>query len=185
VKEIEFTSAAVRQWRKLTATTRAQIDLKLKAFAESGIRRRRCEALKGAAGMRLRSVKSNVQFIHTPGGDDLAVLPRIEYDRLVALATEAQEDASASRIVRSSTRALKEGREVVLPKAVADRLANGDNAVRVIREWRDMIQGELAVAVGISQNYLSEIETGRRKGPAELQKKFARALGVPVDLLIE
>jgi transcriptional regulator with XRE-family HTH domain len=32
---------------------------------------------------------------------------------------------------------------------------------------------------------LSEIETGRRKGPAELQKKFARALGVPMDLLID
>jgi transcriptional regulator with XRE-family HTH domain len=32
---------------------------------------------------------------------------------------------------------------------------------------------------------LSEIETGKRKGPAELQKKFARALGVPMDLLIE
>ena len=78
----------------------------------------------------------------------------------------------------------QEGREVVLPKAVVDRLAGGDNAVRVIREWRDMIQGELAVAVGISQNYLSEIETGRRKGPAELQKKFARALGVPIDLLL-
>ena len=127
----------------------------------------------------------SVQFIHTPGGGDLAVLPRVEYDRLVALAADAQEDAAASRIVRNSTRALKEGREVVLPKSVADRLANGDNAVRAIREWRDMIQGELAVAVGISQNYLSGIETGRRKGPAELQKKFARALGVPVDLLIE
>jgi DNA-binding XRE family transcriptional regulator len=131
------------------------------------------------------TVKSNVQFIRTPGGDDLAVLPRVEYDRLVGLAAEAQEDAAASRIIRSSTRALKEGREVVLPKAVADRLAKGDNAVRVIREWRDMIQGELAAAVGISQNYLSEIETGRRKGPAELQRKFARALGVPIDLLIE
>jgi DNA-binding XRE family transcriptional regulator len=131
------------------------------------------------------TVKNSVQFIHTPGGDDLAVLPRSDYDRLVALAAEAQEDAGASRVVRNSTRALKEGREVVLPKAVVDRLANGDNPVRVIREWRDMIQGELAVAVGISQNYLSEIETGRRKGPAELQKKFARALGVPMDLLIE
>jgi DNA-binding XRE family transcriptional regulator len=130
-------------------------------------------------------VKSSVQFIHTPVGDDLAVLPRSDYDRLVALAAEAQEDAGASRIVRNSIRALKEGREVVLPKAVVDRLANGDNPVRVIREWRDMIQGELAVAVGISQNYLSEIETGRRRGPAELQKKFARALGVPMDLLIE
>lgn len=131
------------------------------------------------------AAKSNVQFIETPGGEDLAVLPRNEYERLVALAAEAQEDAVASRIVRNSTRALKEGREVALPKAVADRLADGDNAVRVIREWRDMIQGELAVAVGISQNYLSEIETGRRKGPAGLQKKFARALGVPIDLLIE
>ncbi|MBR1268278.1 helix-turn-helix transcriptional regulator [Bradyrhizobium sp. AUGA SZCCT0222] len=131
------------------------------------------------------TAKSSVQFIRTPSGDDLAVLPRNEYDQLVALAAEAQEDAAASRIVRNSTRNLKEGREVVLPKAVTDRLASGDNAVRVIREWRDMIQGELAVAVGISQNYLSEIETGRRKGPAELQKKFARALGVPVDLLIE
>ena|SRR5450432_4347221 len=131
------------------------------------------------------TVKSNVQFIHTPGGDDLAVLPRTDYNRLIALAAEAEEDAAASRIVRNSMRALKEGREVVLPKTVADRLANGDSPVRVIREWRDMIQGELAVAVGISQNYLSEIETGRRKGPAELQKKFARALGVPIDLLIE
>jgi DNA-binding XRE family transcriptional regulator len=131
------------------------------------------------------TVKSNVQFIHTPAGDDLAVLPRSEYDRLITIAAEAQEDAAASRIVRNSTRALKEGREVTLPKAVADRLANGENAVRVLREWRDMIQGELAVAVGISQNYLSEIETGRRKGPAELQKKFARALGVPIDLLID
>src|SRR5437016_5364224 len=129
--------------------------------------------------------KSNVQFIRTPGGDDLAVMTRNEYDRLIALAAETQEDAGAGRIVRGSLRALKEGREVVLPKAVADRLANGENAVRVIREWRDMIQGELAVSVGISQNYLSEIETGRRKGPAELQKKFARALGVPLDLLVE
>ena len=129
--------------------------------------------------------KRNVQFIHTPDGGDLAVLPRSDYDRLIALAAEAQEDAAASRIVRSSTRAIREGRDIVLPKAVADRLATGENPVRVIREWRGMIQGELAVAVGISQNYLSEIETGRRKGPAELQKKFARALGVPMDLLIE
>jgi ribosome-binding protein aMBF1 (putative translation factor) len=134
---------------------------------------------------KANTAKSSVQFIHTPGGDDLAVLPRSEYDRLVALAAEAQEDAAASRVIRSSSRAIREGREVVLPKAIADRLANGDNTVRVIREWRGMIQGELAVAVGISQNYLSEIETGRRKGPAELQKKFARALGVPLDLLVD
>jgi mRNA interferase RelE/StbE len=52
VKEIAFTSAAVRQWRKLTAATRAQIDRKLTAFAETGVGD--VKALKGVAGMRLR-----------------------------------------------------------------------------------------------------------------------------------
>lgn len=73
VKEIEFTSAAVRQWRKLSAATRAQIDLKLKTFAETGIGD--VKALKGAAGMRLRSgdwrvlftMKANTITIHAVG----------------------------------------------------------------------------------------------------------------------
>jgi len=73
VKEIEFTSAAVRQWRKLSAATRAQIDLKLKAFAETGIGD--VKALKGAAGMRLRSgdwrvlftTKANTITVHAVG----------------------------------------------------------------------------------------------------------------------
>jgi mRNA interferase RelE/StbE len=73
VKEIEFTSAAVRQWRKLTPATRAQIDVKLRAFVETGIGD--VKALKGAAGMRLRSgdwrvlftVKANTVTIHSVG----------------------------------------------------------------------------------------------------------------------
>jgi mRNA interferase RelE/StbE len=73
VKEIEFTSAALRQWRKLTATTRVQIDLKLKMFAETG--NGDVKALKGVAGMRLRSgdwrvvltIKANTITIHAVG----------------------------------------------------------------------------------------------------------------------
>ena len=60
MKEIEFTSAAVRQWRKLSATTRAQIDLKLTAFAETGVGD--VKALKGVAGMRLRAGDWRVLF---------------------------------------------------------------------------------------------------------------------------
>ena len=60
MKEIEFTSAAVRQWRKLAATTPAQIDVKLKAFAETGTGD--VKALKGAPGMRLRSGDWRVLF---------------------------------------------------------------------------------------------------------------------------
>ena len=73
MKEIEFTSAAVRQWRKLSATTRAQIDLKLTAFAETGVGD--VKALKGVAAMRLRAgdwrvlftIKGNAITIHAVG----------------------------------------------------------------------------------------------------------------------
>ena len=73
MKEIAFTSAAVRQWRKLTAATRAQIDHKLKTFADTGVGD--VKALKGGAGMRLRSgdwrvlftVKANTITIHAVG----------------------------------------------------------------------------------------------------------------------
>ena len=52
VREITFTSAAIRQWRKLAAVTRAQIDRKLTAFAETGVGD--VKALRDATGMRLR-----------------------------------------------------------------------------------------------------------------------------------
>ncbi len=73
VKEIAFTSAAVRQWRKLTAATREQIDVKLTAFAETGVGD--VKALKGVAGMRLRAgdwrvlltIKGNTITVHAVG----------------------------------------------------------------------------------------------------------------------
>jgi transcriptional regulator with XRE-family HTH domain len=72
----------------------------------------------------------------------------------------------------------------LIPLDVANRLASGENPVRVLRRWRDMPQVELAAAVGIGQGYLSDVESGKRKGPVELHAKFARALDVPVDLLM-
>jgi mRNA interferase RelE/StbE len=75
VKEIAFTSAAVRQWRKLTAATRAQIDVKLTVFAETGAGAGDVKALKGVTGMRLRvgdwrvlfTIKADTITIHAVG----------------------------------------------------------------------------------------------------------------------
>lgn len=73
MKEIAFISAAARQWRKLTAATRAQIEAKLTAFAETG--EGDVKALKGVAGTRLRAgdwrvlftVKADTIIIHAVG----------------------------------------------------------------------------------------------------------------------
>ena len=127
---------------------------------------------------------TKVQIIKTPTGEELAVLPKAEYERLAARADERMEDLGTARLVTVAREAITAGRETVLTKEIADRLATGDNPIRVLREWRDMTQGELVVAVGITQPYLSDLESGRRRGPADLLKKIARALGVPLDLLV-
>lgn len=125
---------------------------------------------------------TKVQFIKTAAGEELAVLPKSEYERLAALAVD--EDAGAARLVHRARAAVAAGHEIVLPKTVVDRLASGENPIRVLREWRDMTQAKLAVSVGITQGYLSELEAGRRKGPVALHQKIARALDVPIQLLL-
>src|SRR5882762_11619464 len=125
---------------------------------------------------------TKVQFIKTTGGEELAVLPKREYERLAALALD--EDAGTARIVRRARAALAAGNEVLLPKAVVDRLTAGENPIRALREWRGMTQAELVASLGITQGYLSELESGKRKGPVALHQKIARALRVPIDLLL-
>jgi|SRR6266851_4087435 len=122
-----------------------------------------------------------VKFKATPDGE-VAIMPRAEYERLKAFEQEAEEDAGTARLI---ARAKKEiaGGAPVLPRDVIDRLANGENPIRVLRQFRKETQAELAVAVGIAQNYLSDLETGNRKGPLEVHQKIARFLGIPLDLL--
>jgi predicted transcriptional regulator len=95
----------------------------------------------------------------------------------------AFEDAGTRRIVRRAREAVARGDDVILPKVVADRLID-ENPIRVIREWRQMTQAELTETVGMTQGYLSDLENGRRRGTAESLAKLARALRVPLDLLV-
>jgi len=122
-----------------------------------------------------------VRFTTTQDGK-VAIVPRAEYERLKMLAQEAEEDAGTARLVaRAKREVAKEA--PLLPKEVADRLANGENPIRVLRQFRGWAQAELVVAVGITQGYLSDLETGKRKGPIELHQKIARELEVPLELL--
>lgn len=125
---------------------------------------------------------TKVQFIKTGSGEELAVLPRAEYERLKAFADD--EDVGVGRIVGKARAAIAAGDEIVLPKAIVDRLAKGENPIRVLREWRNRMQVELAASVHITQGYLSDLETGKRKGTVTIHQRIARVLGVPITLLL-
>jgi ribosome-binding protein aMBF1 (putative translation factor) len=124
----------------------------------------------------------NVRFQKTSRGE-VAIIPRKEYESLVARAAEADEDAGTARLVARARKEIAAGAPL-LPKEVVDRLAKGENAVRVLREWQDVTQLYLSFKTGLSQGYISDIENGRRTGTPAALRRIADALKVPLDLLV-
>ncbi len=124
----------------------------------------------------------NVRFQKTPRGE-VAILPRKDYEALVAKAAEADEDAGTARLVARARKEVTAGAPL-LPKEVVDRIASGENPVRVLREWRGKTQQQLALEGGLTQGYLSDIENGRRRGTALRLRGVSHALKVPLDLLV-
>jgi len=72
-----------------------------------------------------------------------------------------------------------------VPAAVLDAELAGAHPIRAWREHRNLTQDALSEASGISKPYLSQIESGKRNGTTTKLSALARALGVPVDLLIQ
>lgn len=71
-----------------------------------------------------------------------------------------------------------------LPDSVMQQLTLGhDSAIKIIRKFRGLTQGDLAEAAGISRPYLTEIETGRKDGSIRALKSIAGALDVSLELL--
>jgi hypothetical protein len=124
----------------------------------------------------------NVRFQKTARGE-VAILPRKEYEALATKAAEVDEDSGTARIVARARSAILAGAPL-LPKQVVDRLANGENPVRVLREWRDLTQLYVSFKTNLSQGYISDVETGRRKGTAAALRLIADVLKVPLDLLV-
>lgn len=71
--------------------------------------------------------------------------------------------------------------EESFPREVAGRLMDGDNPVRVFREYRGMKAAALAAKIGKSRSYVSEIETGKKPGSVAVLRQIADALGVDLD----
>jgi DNA-binding transcriptional regulator YiaG len=123
----------------------------------------------------------NVRFQKTPRGE-IAILPRKDYEALVAKASEADEDAGTARLVARARKEVAAGAPL-LPKDVVDRLANGENPVRVLRGWREITQMHLSFRTNLSQGHISDIESGRRTGTPAALRLIADVLKVPLDLL--
>jgi DNA-binding XRE family transcriptional regulator len=115
----------------------------------------------------------NVSYVTTPGGEELAILPRAELEEIIEAATHA--------------RALSEyrsGRDLGLTADEMRDLLAAPTPLAFWRRKRGSTQAKLATAAGITQNYLSDLETGKREGSPAQWLRIARALDVPLEDLV-
>ena len=123
---------------------------------------------------------SNLSTFTTPGGEEMVILSRHDFDLLVA----ASDDLADIAAYDQTKARLAVGEDEMVPAKIVDDILNGQNPVRVWRLHRGQSVSELAAATRLSPAYLSQIETGKRRGQADTLKLIAAALGVSVDDLI-
>ena len=117
-----------------------------------------------------------VQYIEKKGRRAFAVLEIDEYERLRA----AAEDAEDSRIFDED----EANPSATIPANFAYRIADGENPVRVWREYRGLTQAKLARRAGLDQTAVSKIERGERGATVKAMRVLADALGVRIDSLV-
>jgi DNA-binding XRE family transcriptional regulator len=122
----------------------------------------------------------NIQIIEQNGKPEWAVIPYEEYLQLAEAAEMLQDiqDYDAARA------AVERGEEELIPGEVVYAIADGENPIKIWREYRKLTQQQLAEAVGISTPYLSQIETGKRTGTTEVLTVIAKVLKVSLDEIV-
>lgn len=120
----------------------------------------------------------DLQIIRTPSGDEMVVIPRAEYEALVAAANTDAEDEEDIAIYDARKADLAASRNSVLPPEVSVFMMRGDSLLRAVRRWRGISQSDLAEEADISQGYLSDLESGRRTGTLEKLQAISRIVGI-------
>ncbi|MBP7063802.1 helix-turn-helix transcriptional regulator [Ferrovibrio sp.] len=110
-------------------------------------------------------MNAEIQWIRTPKGEELVILTKAAYQRLLRDAGESVA-------------------EETIPADMAFRMAKGENPVLVWREYRKLTAEALAKKAGLSRAYVTQIETGARKGSARSLQALARALKVEIEDLL-
>ncbi|MDQ0472938.1 helix-turn-helix domain-containing protein [Labrys wisconsinensis] len=116
----------------------------------------------------------------TPGGEEIVILSRAEYDALTA-AKEDIDDAATARAIRAR---LDAETEEVLTSEEMKALLAAPTPLAFWRKKRGLSQIDLAREVGVVQGYVPEMENGRRTGDVVVLVRIARALNVKIDDLV-
>jgi len=121
-----------------------------------------------------------VQIIKQGNKPEWAVVPYDTYLQLVEKAEMLQDVQDYD----SAKASLERGDDQLIPSEVVYAILDGENPIKVWREYRNMSQQEAAESAGISIPYLSQLETNKRKGTLNVLSAIAKALNVSLENIV-
>jgi len=95
-----------------------------------------------------------------------------------------EEDSADLRAALAVRERIQAGTEELVPAAVADRLIDGANPLKVWRQHRALSRSAQARASGVDRARIADIEAERATGSARTLRALASALRVTVDYLL-
>jgi ribosome-binding protein aMBF1 (putative translation factor) len=105
-----------------------------------------------------------------------------DLDDLAAVAAARAEDARfAARLEAERGSPV----ETTIPIEVVKSELDGAHPMRAWRDYRGWTQSDLSVKSGVARDLIAQIETRRKNGSAQSLSRLARALGVPLEVLVE
>ena len=118
------------------------------------------------------------KFIDTGSGEKLVILTGTEYEALLKLAREAEEDAADAQLFAERMAELRADPNMILPQEVSSRMMRGERLLTALRKWKRVTQTQLSAKTGLTQGYISDIESGRRTGSVQTLETIAAALEI-------
>lgn len=118
--------------------------------------------------------------ILTIKGEKFAVVPWALYERCL----EAMEDAKDIADAKAIESNIKSGEGEYYPSEIVDAMIDGENMVKVFREYRGLTQESLAAKINKSVELIRKIESGKSEGSISTIKAIAEALNVDINLIV-
>ena len=116
-----------------------------------------------------------LQTFKTPDGTEMVIITKAEFDRLASFVDEDEEDVA---IFDERMAELKSEKASLLPAEVSKMMLRGDSLIKALRKWRELNQLDMVQLTGLAQGYISDLESGKKKGTPETLRKIATALKV-------
>lgn len=124
-------------------------------------------------------MKHDIQFIEKGGQPEWAVIPYKDYQKLIEVYNYFDDEALLKEALARNCK------NDALPHDVVTKLVNGENPICVMRQYRGKTMAELANQVGITQSYLSQLESSKKQASQKVLKILAQHLQVDIEDLIE